>query len=305
MSGQLLLRWVYYDKNIVLNQNVPAKAAYRYTTSMSENNLFQQAEQCLFCADPAAKCALTDELLQALGEGRVSFDVVGTPRPISEPGRPARPRLVAPRDLARRRPGSVEGRASLLHAIAHIEFNAINLAWDAVYRFRDMPASYYTDWARVAGEESLHFRLLCGRMQDMGYSYGDFDAHNGLWESACDTAHDPLVRMALVPRVLEARGLDVTPAIMHRLEKSGDHASVGVLETILRDEIGHVEIGTRWYRYLCAQRGLDAERTFIELLERYMKGRVRGPFHLEARRQAGFNKQELADLERLASRGKQ
>ncbi len=265
-------------------------------------NLFQQARRCLDCADPTAKCELTDQLVQALGEGRVSREAVEPVQAIGEPGRPARPGLVAPRELARRRTGSVEGRASLLHAIAHIEFNAINLAWDAVYRFRDMPGEYYRDWARVAGEEALHFRLLCGRMQDLGYAYGDFDAHNGLWESACDTAHDPLVRMALVPRVLEARGLDVTPAIMQRLGKSGDQASVAVLEVILRDEIGHVEIGTRWYRYLCRQRGLDAERTFIELLERYMKGRVKGPFHLEARRQAGFNEQELADLEKLANK---
>jgi uncharacterized ferritin-like protein (DUF455 family) len=270
---------------------------------MTEESIFQQAERCLYCDDPLQKCRITDALVRALNAGRVSFEASGTPRAVAEPGRPAKPRLVAPRELARRRPGTIEGRAALLHSIAHIEFNAINLAWDAVYRFREMPRDFYTDWARVAGEEALHFRLLCERMQDFGYAYGDFDAHNGLWESACDTAHDPLVRMALVPRVLEARGLDVTPGIMQRLQESGDHASVAVLEIILRDEIGHVEIGTRWFRYLCTQRGLDAERTFIDLLDRYMKGRVRGPFHSEARRQAGFNEREMADLERLAKRG--
>jgi uncharacterized ferritin-like protein (DUF455 family) len=164
-----------------------------------------------------------------------------------------------------------------------------------------MPQGYYLDWARVAHEEARHFRLLNRRLNDLDYHYGDFDAHDGLWEMACKTAHDPLLRMALVPRVLEARGLDVTPGIMQRLRKAGDTASVEVLEVILSDEIGHVEIGSRWFRFLCTGRGLDPEETFARLLRRYMKGQVKQPFHYQAREQAGFNQQEMRDLEKMAS----
>jgi uncharacterized ferritin-like protein (DUF455 family) len=183
----------------------------------------------------------------------------------------------------------------------HIEFNAINLAWDAVYRFRGLPTDYYRDWARVAHEESSHFRLLCERLKGVGYVYGDFDAHNGLWEMACKTAHDPLVRMALVPRVLEARGLDVTPGILKRLQQAGDNEAVKVLEIILRDEIGHVEIGSRWYHYLCEQRELDAEATFAGLINEYMPGQIKKPFHYEARRKAGFSEREMQYLESLSA----
>lgn len=261
------------------------------------------AEACINCEDPAEKCALTDQVYARLVEGVLIFEAGQQAQPIGEPGRPLRPRLVAPRDLPRRRLGTPEGRATLLHALAHIEFNAINLAWDAVYRFRGLPEGYYRDWARVAHEEALHFRLLCGRLEDMGYCYGDFDAHNGLWEMACRTADDPLVRMALVPRVLEARGLDVTPGILQRLQQVGDIAAVKVLEIILRDEIGHVEIGSRWYRYLCEQRGLEPEATFAGLLSEYMPGQIKKPFHYEARRQAGFNEQEMQHLEKLSESG--
>ena len=270
---------------------------------MSEENIFQLALHCLQTADPRAKCEATDSACEALAADNVGCKGGPSPQPIGEPGRPLRPRLVAPRDLPRRRLGSSKGRATLLHALAHIEFNAINLAWDAVYRFRDMPEAYYRDWARVAREEALHFRLLCERLDALGYAYGDFDAHNGLWEMACKTAHDPLVRMALVPRVLEARGLDVTPAIVAKLEQTGDQASVEVLKIILRDEIGHVEIGTRWFRYLCEQRGVDAELTFATLLDEYMQGQVKKPFHYEARQRAGFNRKEMQHLENLAADG--
>lgn len=263
-------------------------------------NLFDCALECLRCDDPAEKCRLTDAVCDALACGRLGRVSARTPQAVDTPGRPARPRLVAPRDLPRRRPGSVEGRATLLHALAHIEFNAVNLAWDAVYRFRDMPAAYYADWAGVAREEALHFRLLCDCLQRLGHAYGDFDAHNGLWEMACRTAHDPLVRMALVPRVLEARGLDVTPGILERLARAGDSCAVAALEVILRDEIGHVEIGSHWFRYLCRQRGVQPEATFAALLNEYMPGQVKRPFHYEARRQAGFNEREMQHLEDMA-----
>ena len=265
------------------------------------DNLFLRARQCLDCADPVAKCELTDITVEDLNADRLGFHSSDQPQPIAAPGRPPRPELVAPRDLPRRRLGSAEGRAALLHALAHIEFNAINLAWDAVYRFRNMPEAFYRDWASVAFEEAYHFRLLCGRLEAAGHAYGDFPAHDGLWEMACKTAHDPLLRMALVPRVLEARGLDVTPDMIRRLEQAGDTAVVEVLKIILRDEIGHVEIGTRWYRYLCAQRNIEPDATFEALVSEYMPGQVKTPFHYEARQQAGFNAAEMASLERLAA----
>jgi len=268
---------------------------------LASDNLFTCARQCLECADPVVKCALTDCLVEALGTAQIETVSIDDPQPIGTPGRPDRPHLVAPRNLPRRRLGSAEGRASLLHALAHIEFNAINLAWDAVYRFRGMPKAFYSDWARVAYEEAYHFRLLCERLADLGHRYGDFDAHDGLWEMACKTAHDPLVRMALVPRVLEARGLDVTPGMIERLEQAGDESVVGVLKIILSDEIGHVEIGTRWFRYLCRERNLDPDATFIRLLQDYMPGRVKRPFHYPAREKAGFSKVEMESLEELST----
>jgi uncharacterized ferritin-like protein (DUF455 family) len=267
----------------------------------SDGNLFDSALRCLRCDDPVEKCRLTDAVVAALAQGRLQVRSDEPPQAVDVPGRPPRPHLVAPRDLPQRKLGSAEGRATLLHALAHIEFNAINLAWDAVYRFRDMPEAFYRDWAGVAREEALHFRLLCDCLQDLGYAYGDFDAHNGLWEMACKTAHDPLVRMALVPRVLEARGLDVTPAILERLRKTGDARAVGALEVILRDEIGHVETGSRWFRYLCRLRGQEPEATFVKLLKEYMSARVRRPFHYEARRQAGFSEQDMQHLEEMAA----
>jgi len=205
---------------------------------------------------------------------------------IEIPGRPDKPELVSPASLKQRKLGSKLGRATLIHAITHIEFNAINLALDAVYRFRDMPCEYYTDWLQVAYEESQHFSLLLKRLDDLGFSYGDFPAHNGLWEMVLKTDHDVMVRMALVPRVLEARGLDVTPAMMDKLEKAGDMQTVEALSIILREEIGHVAIGSRWFKYCCDLRGYPHEEKFRELLQEYMGGGLRGPFHTEARIQA-------------------
>jgi len=261
------------------------------------DNLFTVAEQCLNVSEPDAKCQETDLAAQAWAAGELVIDNESPLLPIGEPGRPVRPELVAPKDLRQRKVGSEEGHAALIHSIAHIEFNAINLAWDAVYRFRDMPEQYYADWIKVAREEAYHFGLLRGHLQTLGYDYGDFPAHNGLWEMAQQTAHDGMVRMALVPRVLEARGLDVTPGMIKRLEQRGDHRAVEILDIILRDEIGHVEIGTRWFRHHCQQRDLDSEKIFSELLEEYMNGAVRGPFHYAARMQAGFTEAEMNMLE--------
>jgi len=264
------------------------------------NSLFAKAAACIAECDAAEKAQRSRAAAAHWRAGELSLRSDDAPLPIGEPGRPPRPLLVSPRELPRRGFNTVEGRAALIHAVAHIEFNAINLAWDAAYRFRDMPPRYYDDWVRVADEEAYHFTLLRERLRGLGYDYGDFAAHNGLWEMARDTAHDVLVRMALVPRVLEARGLDVTPGMMARLRTAGDKETVALLEIILRDEIGHVEIGTRWFRFLCEQRGLAAEPTFRELIARYLKGQIKGPFHRDARLRAGFSETELKALEQMA-----
>ncbi|MGH8235345.1 MAG: ferritin-like domain-containing protein [Rhodanobacteraceae bacterium] len=259
--------------------------------------LFAAAKRCLDSTRPDDKVALTRQAFDALSEGRMSLEDDGAPPlPIGAPGRPEKPRLVLPRDVPRRGLGSDEGRAALVHAVAHIEFNAINLAWDAVYRFRGMPGDYYRDWASVANDEARHFTLLSARLAGLGHVYGDFDAHNGLWEMAVKTADSCLARMALVPRVLEARGLDVTPGMIARLRGVGDDITADILEVILREEVAHVAAGTRWFRFCCEREGRDPEATFVELLREYVPGGLRGPFNLDARRAAGFGDAELVRL---------
>ncbi|MFC4159291.1 ferritin-like domain-containing protein [Chitinimonas lacunae] len=214
------------------------------------------------------------------------------------PGRPLLPELVNPSQLTKRTVSTIEGRAALIHALAHIEFNAINLALDAVWRFIQMPDDFYKDWMQVAREEAYHFTLLSDHLKTLGYEYGDFPAHNGLWEMAEKTKDDLLARLALVPRTLEARGLDASPQIRDKLLSVGDKEGAAILDIILRDEIGHVAIGNRWYRWLCEQRGLDPIATYAELAERYQAPKLRGPFNLEARRAAGFDEAELEALQR-------
>ncbi len=213
------------------------------------------------------------------------------------PGRPPVPVLVPPGELRKRGMRSLEGRATLLHALAHIEFNAIDLALDIVWRFAGMPALFYREWVRIAQEEATHFGLLQARLPAMGYAYGDFPAHNGLWTMAEKTKDDVLARLALVPRTLEARGLDVTPPMRDKLAQAGDKEAAAALEIILRDEIGHVEVGNRWYQQLCAARGLEPIATYAELALQYKAPAQRGPFNLAARRAAGFDEAELAALQ--------
>jgi len=239
--------------------------------------------------DPQSKCDQVAALTGPWVQSDLSLDAGLIP------GRPPRPELVDPRQVPRRGLGTVEGRAALLHAVAHIEFNAINLALDAAWRFRALPEDYYSDWISVAQDEARHFGLLQARLLELGYGYGDFQAHNGLWEAAEKTAHDPLVRMALVPRVLEARGLDVTPGMILRLREIGDLSTVAILEQILEDEVRHVAIGSRWFQWLCAQRGLPPEATFRALLVEHGV-RVRPPLNVSARTNAGFSATELAQL---------
>lgn len=263
-------------------------------------HLFQAARACLLVDDVEEKLKLTTEAARQWHDGILIFQQPDEVEFIDNPGRPSLPKLVSLHELPIRKLTSEEGRAAFLHALAHIEFNAINLAWDAVHRFRGLPKGYYSDWVKVADEEAYHFGLLRDRLRTLGYDYGDFPAHNGLWVMAQKTAFDPMVRMALVPRVLEARGLDVTPGMMKRLQGIGDLESANVLEIILRDEVGHVEIGTRWFRFLCEQRGLEPDSTYHDLLKEYMAGKIRQPFNNEARKAAGFSNKELAFIYQLS-----
>jgi len=265
------------------------------------SSLQTAARECIATSDPCDKQARTEAVWQALLRGELEIDVADeAPTPIGPPGRPQRPRLIPVRELPQRGLGSVEGRAAFLHAIAHIEFNAIDLAWDAVYRFRGLPREYYLDWARIASDEARHFGWLQQRLADLGYRYGDFDAHNGLWDMAVRTAGDFAARMALVPRVLEARGLDVTPGMITRLRHAGDTASAEVLERILDEEIPHVAAGSRWFRWACDRAGLDPEARFIALVRELAQGALRGPFNRDARLASGFAESELDALCELA-----
>lgn len=217
--------------------------------------------------------------------------------PTGLPGRPQRPELVAPAQVKHRSMATVEGRAALLHALAHIEFNAVNLALDILWRFAGMPDAFYRDWLRVAREEAYHFDLLRQRLATLDHAYGDFPAHNGLWDMAERTRGDLLARLALVPRTLEARGLDASPMIRNKLAGAGDAESAAIVDIILRDEIGHVAIGNHWFKLLCAQAGKEPVAGYAELAQRYGAPRLRGPFNLEARRAAGFDDAELAALQ--------
>lgn len=216
--------------------------------------------------------------------------------PAGIPGRPQKPELVPHSQLEQKSLATLEGRAALIHSVAHIEFNAIDLALDIVWRFPGMPEAFYRDWVGIAREEARHFMLLRDHLVTLGYDYGSFRAHNGLWEMAERTSGDLLARLALVPRTLEARGLDASPLVKKKLVSVGDHAAGAILDLILREEIGHVAVGNRWYRHVCAERGLDPLATYAELADRYKAPLLRGPFNLEARRAAGFDEEELAAL---------
>jgi uncharacterized ferritin-like protein (DUF455 family) len=213
------------------------------------------------------------------------------------PGHPDKPELVSPLEVKKRSMRTVEGHAALIHALAHIEFNAINLALDAIWRFANMPRDYYADWLKVAAEEAYHFNLLNQHLQSMGYIYGDFSGHNSLWEMAERTQADVLARMALVPRTMEARGLDASPQLRNKLAQIGDMKAAEILDIILRDEIGHVAIGNRWFNWLCEERGLEPITAYAALAKQYSAPKLRKPFNLEARRQAGFTEDELALLD--------
>ncbi len=266
-------------------------------------SLRAQALQALCISRPDQKVAATHALFEAQRAGHTHLDtgeplVPNASQPL--PGRPARPLLIPPVDVPQRSPFTPEGFAMLLHAVAHIEFNAIDLALDAIWRFPDMPAGYYTDWLQVAHEEAVHFGLLRAHLQSLGHDYGDFAAHNSLWEMCIRTQHDVTARMALVPRTMEARGLDATPPMQARLRKVGTPAAlraVEILDVILRDEIGHVAVGNRWYGWLCERQGIEPLSHYRRLAREHSAPRLKPPFNDAARRAAGFSDQEMAALQ--------
>ncbi|WP_292934651.1 ferritin-like domain-containing protein [Noviherbaspirillum sp.] len=268
--------------------------------SSDPNSLAQMTElrgtalHWLCVADPTRKAQGVQTLLEEWHSGAVRLDASRTLIPQHPvPGRPARPELVSPLSVKHRSMRTLEGRAAMVHALAHIEFNAINLALDAIWRFEGMPDDYYVDWLKVAAEEAVHFSLLADHLRVLGYAYGDFPAHNSLWDMAEKTSGDVLARIALVPRTMEARGLDASPPVRAKLAQAGDLAAAEILDIILRDEIGHVAIGNRWFGWLCASRGLDPIASYAVLAEQYRAPALRGPFNLEARKAAGFSDAEL------------
>jgi uncharacterized ferritin-like protein (DUF455 family) len=258
--------------------------------------------QALCLGDPGHKVAATQALFVAWQAGQTVLDAAEALVPDAStplPGRPERPELLAPVDVPQRSPFTPPGLAMLLHAVTHIEFNAINLALDAVWRFPGMPDDFYTDWLRVAHEEAIHFGLLRTLLQGLGHDYGDFAAHGSLWEMCVRTQHDVIARMALVPRTLEARGLDATPPMQARLRKVDTPAAmraVEILDVILRDEIGHVAVGNRWYGWLCAQQGLEPVAHYRQLARQFSAPRLRPPFNTRARKAAGFSDLEMQEL---------
>ena len=262
---------------------------------MTTISLRERALQLLCISDPTQKATETRDLFQSSAQLNIDPTALLIV-PAELPGRPVLPRLVSPKDVPTRSAFTLEGRAALLHAIAHIEFNAINLALDAVWRFPGMPVNYYRDWLLVASEEALHFNLLREHLLSLGFDYGDFDAHDGLWVMTQRTAHHALARMALVPRTLEARGLDATPPLQAKFAKAGDARAVEILGVILRDEVGHVAIGNHWYRWLCEREGLDPVTHYAVLAAQHDAPRSRPPYNVEARLAAGFSEAEIARL---------
>ncbi len=259
-------------------------------------NLFDAAYRCIMATETTEKVQLSQTTVQAWRTGQLDLNSTHPIEAIVSPGFPKSLHLVSPREVPRRKISTPTGQAALLHALAHIEFNAINLAWDAIYRFRDLPKAFYDDWVKVADEEVTHFILLEKQLQHLSYAYGDLPAHNGLWEMAMETADDVLTRMALVPRLLEARGLDATPPIIAKLQTQGLQHLAEILEIILQDEIGHVAIGSRWFAHCCAERSLNLETTFQNLVRQHFKGRFKPPFNREARLAAGFSETELENM---------
>ncbi len=259
--------------NVALDKPAARRAAALHALSLCDPMQKVNAAQRLFHRQPSLDAPQREEM--------------------TIPGRPEKPPLVSPRALAHRSLGTPLGRATLVHAIAHIEFNAINLALDIACRFSETPDAFVNDWISVASEEATHFSLLRQHLQTLGYDYGDFPAHNGLWEMAEKTKNDLLARLALVPRTLEARGLDVSPAMRDKLAQAGDHRAAEILDVILREEIGHVAIGNKWFRHYCSERKVDPIAVFADLSTQFDAPPPRAPFNVDARLKAGFVQEEI------------
>lgn len=261
-------------------------------------NIFEFAEAFFQLTDVDDKLALTHQAWHTYSTGGLTFTSGQPVLSIDQVIFPERPELLAPRQMPRRKLTTPEGVAAFFHAIAHVEFVAIYLAWDILYRFRGMPEQFYRDWLRVADEEAQHFALIRAHLRAMQLDYGDLPAHSGLWDHAKDTADDLPGRLAMVPRCMEARGLDVTPALIEKFKGLGDDAGVAILTRILTDEVGHVELGSYWFKFVCQQRGFDAEAKYRELIDQYyVGGKPKGPFNRELRKIAGFSDAELDWLE--------
>jgi len=260
-------------------------------------NIFDLARQCLQHTDINEKLSTTHLAFQLLKKGQLSFENTQAACPISQTQFPIKPELLKPRYMPKRSVHTTAGIGAIFHSLAHIEFIAIYLAWDIIYRFRDLPEKFYRDWLLVADEEAQHFALIQQHLQSLGYEYGDLPAHQGLWEHAEETAEDILARLAIVPRCMEARGLDVTPAIIEKFKAVNDANSVALLERILKDEIGHVAIGSYWFKSLCQQQGFNSEIKYQQLLQQYYHGKPKGPFNREMRIIAGFSTAEIDWLE--------
>lgn len=259
--------------------------------------VFEYAQLCLHHSDIEQKLAITHLAWQKLQAGELSFESHQSSEPITLTRFPERPQLLPPRDMPRRRLNAPNGVAAMFHALAHIEFIAIYLAWDILYRFRGLPEQFYQDWLKVADEEAQHFALIRTHLRSLDCDYGDLPAHQGLWEHAEDTAGNLLARLAIVPRCMEARGLDVTPTMIEKFQARHDEVSVAILTRILTDEVGHVAIGSYWFKWLCQQQGLEPEQKYRDLLQQFYKGKPKGPFNKEMRIIAGFSTAELDWLE--------
>ncbi len=260
-------------------------------------NIFDLAARCLHQKSVDEKLQVTREAWQLLQQGYLDMSSRFPPLPIAITVFPERPVLLDPRNMPRRKLTTKQGIIAFFHAIAHIEFMAIYLAWDIIYRFRAMPDQFYRDWLRVAEEEALHFSLIQTRLRQFGVNYGDLPAHSGLWDVAVDTADDLTARLALVPRYMEAHGLDVTPPMIEKLKDLGDLQGVELLSRILHDEIGHVELGSYWFIFVCKQRCIDPEVHYKDLILSRLKGKPRGKLNRSLRKQAGFSDAELDWLE--------
>ncbi|MCU7940154.1 MAG: ferritin-like domain-containing protein [gamma proteobacterium symbiont of Bathyaustriella thionipta] len=273
-------------------------------------NLYQEAKNCFLTADPDEKLAMSLAVAGAWDGGLLEWQegdplLQEPPLQLNIPGRLESPVLVDVKKVKNRGFKSLQQRASLIHSLAHIELTAVNLAWDSVYRYRHLPKEYYDDWVQTAKEETQHFYLLRQSLRDMGYDYGDFPAHNELWQMAVTTADDLMARMAIVHRVLEARALDVVPFSEEKFRAMGDRQTADSLVIIANDEIGHVNAGSRWFRYRCEQEQVDPDKMFFTLMQKYLKSTPKGPFNRDARMKAGFSLIEMQELERLDAQYKQ